>query len=108
MTPPHIWRERKISKREQVRENTRVREREHTMARKRKKRSEPEREREKERARMRERARARARECVCVCESKLVSSLKTSVTFAEYSLFHRALLQKRPMFEGSLLIVAAS
>jgi len=35
--------------------------------------------------------------------------LKTiTVSFAEYSLFYRALLQKRPMFLGSLLIVAIS
>ena len=31
----------------------------------------------------------------------LVGSLKTYVSFAEFSLFHRALLQKRPMFLGS-------
>jgi len=38
----------------------------------------------------------------------LVGSLKTYVSFAEYSLFHRALLQKSPMFLGSLLIVVTS
>ena len=37
-----------------------------------------------------------------------VGSLKIQVSFAEYSLFYRALLQKRPMFLGSLLIVATS
>ena len=37
-----------------------------------------------------------------------VSSLKIYVSFAEYSLFYNALLQKRPMFWGSLLIVATS
>jgi len=37
---------------------------------------------------------------------RLVSSFKIQVSFAEYSLFHRALWQKRPMFLGSLLIVA--
>jgi len=36
----------------------------------------------------------------------LVGSLKLQVSFAEYSLFYRALLQKRPIFLGSLLIVA--
>jgi len=34
--------------------------------------------------------------------------LNKKVSFAEYSLFYRALLQKRPMFLGSLLIVATS
>jgi len=34
--------------------------------------------------------------------------LKILVSFAECSLFHRALLQKSPMFLGSLLIVATS
>jgi len=46
-----------------------------------------------------------------LCESDmgwlcLVGSLKTQVSFAEYSLFYTALLQKRPMFLGSRLIVA--
>jgi len=36
----------------------------------------------------------------------LVGSFKIEVSFAKHSLFHRALLQKRPMFLGSLLIVA--
>jgi len=38
----------------------------------------------------------------------LVGSLKIQVAFAEYSLFYRALLQKRPVFLGSLRIVASS
>ena len=38
----------------------------------------------------------------------LVGCLKIQVSFAEYSLFYRALLQKRPMVLGSLLIVAIS
>ena len=37
---------------------------------------------------------------------RLVGSLKWSVSFAEYSLFYRALLQKRPVILRSLLIVA--
>ena len=37
---------------------------------------------------------------------RLVDFLKSQVSFAEYRLFHRALLQKRLMFLGSLLIVA--
>jgi len=37
---------------------------------------------------------------------RLVGSFKLYVSFAEYSLFYRALLQKRPMFVRSLLIVA--
>ena len=37
---------------------------------------------------------------------RLVGSLKDYVTFAEYSLFHTALLQKRPIILRSLLIVA--
>ena len=36
----------------------------------------------------------------------LVGSLKSQVSFAEYSLFYRALLQKRPVILRSLLIVA--
>ena len=38
---------------------------------------------------------------------QLVGSLKLSVSFAEYRLFYRALLQKRPINLRSLLIVAA-
>jgi len=37
---------------------------------------------------------------------RLVGSLKLQVSFAEYSLFHRAPLQKRPVNLRSLLIVA--
>jgi len=37
---------------------------------------------------------------------RLVGSLKLQVSFAEYSLFYRALLQKRPIMLRSLLIVA--
>jgi len=38
---------------------------------------------------------------------RLVGSLKLQVSFAEYSLFYRALLQKRPIILRSLLIVAS-
>jgi len=37
---------------------------------------------------------------------RLVGPLKLQVSFAEYSLFYRALLQKRPITARSLLIVA--
>ena len=37
---------------------------------------------------------------------RLVGSLKLYVSFAEYSLLYRALLQKRPIILRSLLIVA--
>jgi len=37
---------------------------------------------------------------------RLVGSLKLQVSFAEYRLFYRALLQKRPIISRSLLIVA--
>jgi len=37
---------------------------------------------------------------------RLVGSLKSQVSFAEYSLFYRALLQKRPIILRSLLIIA--
>jgi len=37
---------------------------------------------------------------------QLVCSSKLQVSFAEYSLFYRALLQKRPIILRSLLIVA--
>ena len=37
---------------------------------------------------------------------RLVGSLKLQVSFAEHSLFYRALLQKRPIILRSLLIVA--
>ena len=39
---------------------------------------------------------------------RLVGSLKLYVSFAEYSLFYRALLQKRPMIWRSLLIEATT
>jgi len=39
---------------------------------------------------------------------RLVGSIKLYVSFAEYGLFYRALLQKRPMFLRSLLVVATS
>ena len=45
----------------------------------------------------------------CICDMgwlRLVGSLKWQVSFAEYRLFHRALLQKRPIILGILLIVA--
>jgi len=52
--------------------------------------------------------------CVCVCLYdiphmewlQVVGSLKLHVSFAEYNLFCRALLQKRPFILRSLLIVA--
>jgi len=37
---------------------------------------------------------------------RLVGSLKLQVSFAEYSLFYRALLQKRPIILRSLLLEA--
>jgi len=37
---------------------------------------------------------------------RLVGSFKLYVSFAEYRLFYRDLLQKRPIFLWSLLIVA--
>jgi len=43
-------------------------------------------------------------ECICVCVSVCVCVL--DVSFAEYSLFDRTLLQKRPIILNSLLIVA--
>jgi len=52
------------------------------------------------------------REQVCVRETtamgclRLVGALKFQVSFAEYTLFYRALLQKRPIILRSLLIVA--
>ena len=50
--------------------------------------------------------------CVCciVCSMgwlRLVGSLKLQVSFAEYRLFHRALLQNKPIIERSLLNEAA-
>ena len=49
-------------------------------------------------------------ECVCVCECvgwpRLVGSLKLQVSFAEHSLFYKALLQKKPVGFRSLLIIA--
>ena len=43
---------------------------------------------------------------VCMGWLRLVGSLKLYVSFAKYSLFYRALLQKRPVILRSLLIVA--
>jgi len=37
---------------------------------------------------------------------RLVGSLKLYVSFAEYGLFYKALLQKRPVISSSLLIAA--
>jgi len=37
---------------------------------------------------------------------RLVGSLKSQVSFAEYPLFYRALLQKRPIILRSLLVIA--
>ena len=37
---------------------------------------------------------------------RLVGALKLQVSFAEYSLFYRALLQKKPIILRSLLVVA--
>jgi len=49
----------------------------------------------------------------CICHQnccmgwlRLVGSLKSQVSFAEYGLFYRALSQKRPIILRSLLIVA--
>ena len=42
----------------------------------------------------------------CMGLLRLVGSLKLQVSFAEYSLFFRAPLQKRPVILRSLLIVA--
>jgi len=39
---------------------------------------------------------------------RFVGSLKLSVSLAEYSLFYRALLQKRPVILRSLLIIATA
>jgi len=39
---------------------------------------------------------------------RLVGSLKLQVSFAEYCLFHRAILQKRPIILRNLLIEATS
>jgi len=44
--------------------------------------------------------------CLFMGWLRLVGSLKSYVSFAEYRLFYRALLQKRPMILRSLLIVA--
>ena len=38
----------------------------------------------------------------------LVGSLELQVSFAEYSLFYRVLLQKRPIISSSLLVIATS
>ena len=71
---------------------------------------------------LREREKDRVCVCVCVCAGckraqylrgeagmgwlRLVGSLKVQVSFTEYSLFYRALLQKRPTILRSLLVVA--
>ena len=47
------------------------------------------------------------RHCLCyVGWLRLVSSIKLLVSFTEYRLFYRALLQKRPLIFRRLLIVA--
>ena len=45
-------------------------------------------------------------ECCVMGWLRLVGSLKLHVSFAEYRLFYKALLQKRPVILRSLLIVA--
>ena len=47
-----------------------------------------------------------AQHSICMGWLRLVGSLKLYVSFAEYRLFHRTLLQKSPMILRSLLIVA--
>jgi len=42
----------------------------------------------------------------CMRRLRLVGSLKVYVSFTEYSLFYKALLQQRPIILRSLLIVA--
>ena len=44
--------------------------------------------------------------CICMGWLRLVGFLKLQVSFAEYHLFYRALLQKRPIILRSLLVVA--
>ena len=44
--------------------------------------------------------------CVGMGWLRLVGSIKLQVSFAEYCLFHRGLLQKRPIILWSLLIEA--
>jgi len=46
------------------------------------------------------------RDNVGVGRLRLVGSLKLQVSFAEYRLYYRALLQKRPIILRSLLVVA--
>jgi len=41
---------------------------------------------------------------LCMGWLRLVGSLKLSISFAEYRLFYRALLQKRPIFSGNLRV----
>ena len=53
--------------------------------------------------------RDRTRKSVCVGDMgwlRLVGSLKLQVSLAEYHLFYRALLQKRPIILRSLLVKA--
>ena len=60
--------------------------------------------REREEGGGRERERMRERESVCVSSFAMtIGSLKLKVSFAEHSLFYRALLQKRPIILRSLL-----
>ena len=44
--------------------------------------------------------------CIPLLRESTCTQVFALVSFAEYRLFYRALLQKRPMFLGSLLIVA--
>jgi len=46
----------------------------------------------------------RVSSCIAVWWQKLVGSLNLSVSFAKYSLFNRALLQKRPIILRSLFV----
>ena len=99
------------------RKNEKERERDEEGEKERKREREREREREKERKS--ERAREREQQgqkrstymSAQVCSRAmrwllLVGSLNFWISFAEYSLFYRALLQKSPIILRSLIIVA--
>jgi len=44
--------------------------------------------------------------CVCIMKSSDSHKIKSYVSYAEYSLFYRALLQKRPIILSILLVAA--
>jgi len=103
----------KMRKRERERKNWRERVKMCVYERKREQEGERENERKREIGRERETVKEReildqSVQFIAMGWLQLVGSIKLQVSFAEYSLFYRSLLQKRPVILRSLTIIATS